>query len=219
MDLDGFKELPVLGILRGVALEQIGPLAEAVTSAGLRTLEITMNTHGACDCIKAMRKAAGTRLAVGAGTVLTMEDLLHALESGAEFIVSPVFVPEIVCYCVQNKIPVFPGALTPQEIYSAWKAGASMVKVFPAKFFGPEYFKEVKAPLNNVQLLACGGVSAPNAHDFFAAGASAVAFGGGVFKKEWLDKKDYGRVELGVKEMVDAVRACMPRATAGHPQA
>lgn len=208
MDLNEFKALPVVGILRGVALEQIEPLAEAVISAGLRTLEITMNTQGACDCIKAMRKAAGNRLIVGAGTVLTLDDLQRAIESGAEFIVSPVCVPEIVCYCVENKMPVFPGALTPQEIYTAWKAGASMVKVFPAKFFGPEYFKEVKAPLNNIQLLACGGVSAQNAHDFFAAGASAVAFGAGVFKKEWLDKKDFGRVGLAVKEMVNAVAAC-----------
>lgn len=208
MNIAEFKVLPVMGILRGIAKEQIGSLAEAVVSAGLRTLEITMNTKGACDCLKAMRKAAGDRLMVGAGTVLTKEDLLRALESGAEFIVSPVCVPEIVNYCVENKIPVFPGALTPQEIYATWKAGASMVKVFPAKFFGPEYFKEVKAPLNNVQLLACGGVSAQNAREFFTAGASAVAFGGGVFKKEWLDKKEYDRIGQAVKEMVSAVAAC-----------
>jgi 2-dehydro-3-deoxyphosphogluconate aldolase/(4S)-4-hydroxy-2-oxoglutarate aldolase len=209
MDLQEFKDLPVLGILRGITKEQIEPLAHAVVSAGLRTLEITMNTQGACDCIKAMRKAAGKRLTVGAGTVLTRADLRAALASGAEFIVSPVVVPEIVGYCVKNKIPVFPGALTPQEIYTAWKAGASMVKVFPAKFFGPEYFKEVKAPLNNVQLLACGGVTAQNAREFFTAGASAVAFGAGVFKKEWLDKKEFGHIAQAVKEMVQAVAACV----------
>jgi 2-dehydro-3-deoxyphosphogluconate aldolase / (4S)-4-hydroxy-2-oxoglutarate aldolase len=210
MNIAEFKVLPVMGILRGITKEQIEPLAKTVVSAGLRTLEITMNTQGACECIKTMRKTAGDRLMVGAGTVLTKEDLLRALESGAEFIVSPVCIPEIISHCVENKIPVFPGALTPQEIYAAWKAGASMVKVFPAKFFGPEYFKEVKAPFNKVQLLACGGVSAQNAREFFAAGASAVAFGAGIFKKEWLDKKEFDQISQAVKDMVKAVGACAP---------
>jgi 2-dehydro-3-deoxyphosphogluconate aldolase/(4S)-4-hydroxy-2-oxoglutarate aldolase len=207
MNLREFKELPLLGILRGITKEQIEPLTQAVVSAGLRTLEITMNTPGACACIKALRTAAGKSLTVGAGTVLTMADLRSALKSGAEFIVSPVYIPKIVAYCVKNKIPVFPGALTPQEIYTAWESGASMVKVFPAKFFGPEYFKEVKAPLNKVELLACGGVSAQNAHEFFAAGASAVAFGASVFKKEWFEKKEFENIEQAVKEMVEATRS------------
>jgi 2-dehydro-3-deoxyphosphogluconate aldolase/(4S)-4-hydroxy-2-oxoglutarate aldolase len=214
MDLSEFKLLPLLGILRGVAIDQIGPLSETVISAGLRSIEITMNTQGACECIRAMRKTAGKRLMVGAGTVLTRNDLQAALDAGAEFIVSPVNVPEIVGYCVENKIPVFPGALTPQEIFAAWNAGASLVKVFPAKFFGPEYFKEVKGPLNNVQLLACGGVSAHNAHEFFAAGASAVAFGASVFRKDWLDKKEFDRVEQAVKEMVNAVESAASPKTA-----
>lgn len=209
VDLRGFKDLPVLGILRGVVKEQIAPIAQAVISAGLPALEITMNTPGACECIKALRKASGQGLAVGAGTVLTKADLQAALKSGAEFIVSPVFIPEIVAYCRKNKIPVFPGALTPQEIYTAWKAGASMVKVFPAKFFGPEYFKEIKAPLDDAQLLTCGGVTAQNVHQFFAAGASGVAFGASVFKKEWLAKNEFGCISQAVKEIVEAVRASL----------
>ena len=84
-----------------------------------------------------------------------MKDLKIALKSGATFIVMPVLIKDVLKYCVKNKIPVFPGALTPGEIYQAWDAGSTMVKVFPAKFFGPEYFREIKGPFNNIQLLAC----------------------------------------------------------------
>jgi 2-dehydro-3-deoxyphosphogluconate aldolase/(4S)-4-hydroxy-2-oxoglutarate aldolase len=127
-----------------------------------------------------------------------------ALESGATFIVTPVLVEDVIGYCVENKIPVFPGALTPLEIYQAWQAGATMVKVFPAKFFGPEYFREIKGPFGQIELLACAGVTAENLKDYFACGASAVSFGASVFKKEWLAAKDFKSVACAIKKYIDA---------------
>jgi len=85
--------------------------------------------------------------------------------------------------------------LTPQEIYNAWRSGATMVKIFPAKFFGPTYLKEITAPFQDIKLLACGGVTPDNMQSFFSSGASAVAFGGSVFKKEWLKAGEFFRVE------------------------
>ncbi len=207
MDVNRFRELPILGILRGVEADEIEPVVETVVSSGLKTIEITMNTPGAPVLIQKMVKSARNRLEIGAGTVLKKDDLHSALDAGATFIVMPVLVEDVVQYCVKNSIPVFPGALTPQEIYNAWRAGATMVKVFPAKFFGQDYFKEIKGPFQNMELLACGGVSQDNIRSFFSSGASAVAFGGSVFKKEWLRKRDFSSIGNSIKALITAFKS------------
>ena len=202
MDINQFKKLPIMGILRGVGLDTIEALVESVVSSGLKTIEITMNTPAAPRLIRQMVASADSRLMIGAGTVLTLDDLKAALDAGATFIVLPTLVREVVEYCRKKNISVFPGALTPQEIYNAWQAGATMVKVFPAKFFGPAYFKEIKAPLAGIELLACGGVRPDNIKEFFSAGASAVAFGASVFKPEWLKKRDFLSIEKSIKALI-----------------
>lgn len=203
MDIINFKEKPILGILRGADSSIIEPLIETVISAGLKTLEITMNTAGAAELIKKAKQVSGGRLVLGAGTVLSMQDLNLALKSGATFIVMPVLIKDVVRYCVKNKIAVFPGALSPQEVYQAWDAGATMVKVFPAKFFGPEYFREIKGPFNKIELLACGGVTSENLRDYFAYGANAVTFGASVFKKDWLANKDFKSIGQAVNDFIN----------------
>ena len=189
-----------MGILRGVQLDIIEPLVEAVAGAGLETIEITMNTKDAAKLIRKAVKASGKNLMIGAGTVLDKDSLKSALSAGATFIVMPTLVKDVLEYCVKNKIPVFPGALTPQEIYNAWQSGATMVKVFPAKFFGPEYFRELKGPFNDIKLLACGGVTPGNTKEYFNNGAGAISFGASVFKKEWLAAKD-------IKNICDSIKA------------
>ena len=205
MDVSLFKKIPIMGILRGIEADIIEPIVETLVSSGLKAIEITMDTQGAPDAINLMSKKANGGLIIGAGTVLTLEDLHKAVDNGATFIVSPVFIPEVVEYCVKKNIPAFPGALTPLEIYTAWQAGATMVKVFPAKFFGPAYFKEVKAPLRDIELLACGGVNADNIQDYFSKGASAVAFGASIFKKEWLKERAFSRIEESIKSLIEKI--------------
>ena len=180
-----------MGILRGIDESEIEPLVETVISAGLKTIEITMNTPDAVNLIRKMIKTSRGCLTVGAGTVITKKDLDEALDAGATFIVLPTLVKDVVEYCVKKGIPVFPGALTPQEILNASLCGATMVKVFPAKFFGLDYFKELKCPFPNIKLLACGGVREENVADYLSSGASAVAFGRSVFRKELLDKVSF----------------------------
>ncbi|MFA6216471.1 MAG: bifunctional 4-hydroxy-2-oxoglutarate aldolase/2-dehydro-3-deoxy-phosphogluconate aldolase [Candidatus Omnitrophota bacterium] len=200
MDVARFRKVPIMGIMRGVRLDEISPLVETVIDSGLETIEITMNTKDAVAVIKQAVEAAGKRLMIGAGTVLSMESLKSALDAGATFIVMPSLVADVTAYCKQHKIPVFPGALTPQEIFNAWQAGATMVKVFPAKFFGPDYFKEIKGPFNEIELLACSGINPDNMKEYFSSGASAVSFGASVFKREWLDKKDFASIGKSIKQ-------------------
>jgi len=204
MDTDEFRRMPLMGILRGGDVEVIEPLVEAVTAAGLETLEVAMNTPDAVGIIRRAREVAGERLTIGAGTVLSPDLLESALEAGATFIVLPTLVPVVVERCRARDIPVFPGALTPQEIHDAWSAGATMVKVFPAKVFGPQYLREIKGPFDDVELLACGGVSATNLESFFSCGASAVAFGGSIFTAERLAGGDFAAIGKGIEELVAA---------------
>jgi len=210
MDVDRFRRLPLLGILRGIAAADVQPLVEAVVEAGLEAIEITMNTAGAPSLIRSMVSEADGRLMVGAGTVLSIADLDAALEAGAGFIVMPTLVAEVAERCRAAHVPVFPGALTPQEILGASRAGATMVKVFPASCFGPAYFREIKGPFGGIELLACGGVSADNLAAYFASGASAAAFGGSVFRTEWLAERRYRRISEEVRKLVRACRAARP---------
>jgi 2-dehydro-3-deoxyphosphogluconate aldolase/(4S)-4-hydroxy-2-oxoglutarate aldolase len=206
VDINEFRKLPIMGILRGIETDTVEPLCEAIASSGLRAIEITMNTPSAPELIKRMAKASRGRLTVGAGTVLTAEGLRLALDSGATFIVMPVLIREIMEACAKKRVPVFPGALTPQEIYEAWRAGATMVKVFPARFFGPDYLKEIKGPFGDIELLACGGVTPENIKTFFSSGASAVAFGSSVFKKEWLAQRKFSLIEGSIRAFLEAYR-------------
>lgn len=186
MDLARFRKKPVLGILRGVSYESLAPLLEAIEASGLETIEFAMNTKNTPALIREALRRYGKKLTIGAGTVLSMADLKAALTAGATFIVSPVVIKPVIHYCKRHKIPVFPGALTPAEIYEGWKAGATMVKVFPASRFGPDYFRDLKGPFPGIELLACNGVTPENMNDYFAKGASAVAVGAGVFRKDWI---------------------------------
>jgi 2-dehydro-3-deoxyphosphogluconate aldolase/(4S)-4-hydroxy-2-oxoglutarate aldolase len=207
MEFDRFRELPLMGIVRGVKADAIEPLVETCISSGLETIEITFNTPSAPDLIRRASKAARGRMMIGAGTITSTDDMKIALDAGARFIVSPVLIYDVVEYCAECEIPVFPGALTPQEIYNAWHAGATMVKVFPAKFFGPEYIKEVKGPFDNIELLACGGVTPANIKSFFSCGASAVAFGASVFKPESLAMRNFDSIGNSLRELVAAFKS------------
>lgn len=195
-----------MGILRGVKEDDLEPLLESVISSGLETLEITMNTPRAAGLISKALKVAGDRITLGAGTVLSKSDLEEALDAGASFIVLPTCEKELVELCLEKKIPVFPGAFTPQEVFDAWKMAPSMVKVFPSSMFGPKYIKELKGPFDRIKLMAVGGVRPENIQEYFSCGADAVAFGSSVFKKEYLESKDFSSIRELVGKYVQSVR-------------
>ncbi len=204
MDIEKFRQLPLMGIVRGIKSDAVEPLVETVVSSGLKAIEITMNTQGAPELIGKMARAANDRLMVGAGTVLTMQDLDAALNAGATFIVTPILVPDVTAHCRKNGIPIFPGALTPKEIYDAWCAGAAMVKVFPSQFFGPAYFKEILGPFQDVALLACGGVNSGNIRSYFKAGAKAASFGGSIFKTQWMETSQFSLIGQNIEALIKA---------------
>jgi 2-dehydro-3-deoxyphosphogluconate aldolase/(4S)-4-hydroxy-2-oxoglutarate aldolase len=186
-----FSKVPLIGIIRNLSMDEISKILPVYQAAGLTTIEITMNTPFAADIIRSATEQYKGKLNVGAGTVCSVEDLKLALEAGAQFIVTPILNAEVVKLCVKSKIPVFPGAYTPTEIYQAWELGADMVKVYPATALGPDYIRDVKAPLNKIKLLPTGGISLGNIEAFMKAGADGLGIGGQLFDKQLIKNQNW----------------------------
>jgi 2-dehydro-3-deoxyphosphogluconate aldolase/(4S)-4-hydroxy-2-oxoglutarate aldolase len=187
---DLFEKMPIVGILRGFQLTQIEEIIPYYIKAGFTTLEVTMNSPEVHKIISAL-SYRNSDLNIGAGTVCTMDELKLALDAGASFIVSPIINEQVIGFCVSQNIPIFPGAFTPSEIYKASQLGATAVKIFPATALGPQYVKDILAPLNTLKLLPTGGVSIDNIKAYFKAGAYGVGMGGSLFDGNLIAEKDY----------------------------
>ncbi|HZN58202.1 MAG TPA: bifunctional 4-hydroxy-2-oxoglutarate aldolase/2-dehydro-3-deoxy-phosphogluconate aldolase [Planctomycetota bacterium] len=205
-----FNELPVIGILRGFTAEEVDPILTALARGGLKNVEITMNSEGAEDQIRLARRVAGGQMNVGAGTVCGLADLQRALEAGAEFIVAPVVVPEVIQKCREASVPIIPGAFTPTEIHRAWELGADLVKVFPADVLGPAYIQSVKAPLPSVKLLPTGGITVESLAKYRRAGADGFGVGSPLVPRTRVVARDWAWIEAEARRFGEAYREAVP---------
>ncbi|WP_221389912.1 bifunctional 4-hydroxy-2-oxoglutarate aldolase/2-dehydro-3-deoxy-phosphogluconate aldolase [Dyadobacter sp. NIV53] len=197
-----FQKAPIVGIVRNVSLEDLRQILPVFREAGLTNIEITMNTPDAEEMIRYAVENEQSGLNIGAGTVCTKDDLSLALDAGAQFIVTPVINKKVIKSCVKKDIPIFPGAFTPTEIYNAWTLGASMVKIYPATSLGPEYIKDLKAPMNQLKLLPTGGVSLDNMSGFLKAGANGLGIGGQLFDKKLIQDKNWEGLKVHFQQYV-----------------
>jgi len=205
-DLSSFQKEPVVGIIRGVAEENLSDVMSTVISAGLRFVEVTLNTPIALHLIQKASKIFSNQICIGAGTVVTLAEAQLAVNSGAQFIVSPTLNVEVAEFCRQKSLAYFPGALTPTEIEKAWNAGATMVKVFPASHMGPEYFRVIKGPFEKIRLMAVGGVGPKNISDYLSSGADAVALGGSILSPARMSNKEFSLIKKEIEVFLLAVR-------------
>ena len=160
------------------------PLAKALCEGGLPCAEVTFRTDAAQESIEIMTREFPDMF-VGAGTVLTIEQVEQAVKAGAKFIVSPGFDPEIVDYCLAKNIPVFPGCITPSEVAQAVKRGLKVVKFFPAESFGGiATIKAIAAPYTGLRFMPTGGVNAGNLEKYLES-KEVIACGG-----SWMVKSD-----------------------------
>lgn len=203
---NAFYDVPVVGIMRNIPRHQVHKIVALYLTSGLSTLEVTMNTPGAADIIAGLADEFAGELNIGAGTVCTTAELDIALHAGAQFIVTPILDEDIIKACVNANIPVFPGAYTPTEIFKAWQWGASLVKVFPATKLGPDFIREVLAPLNQIKLLPTGGVSLHNFTDFLKAGATGLGIGSHLFPKHLLENNQWAELGKLYAEFVKSVK-------------
>jgi 2-dehydro-3-deoxyphosphogluconate aldolase/(4S)-4-hydroxy-2-oxoglutarate aldolase len=197
-------DLPVIGILRGVEAGFFGDIMTTSFSAGLQAIEITMNTENAAGIIadNLSRVPAGKFL--GMGTIRNLDEAKKAIDAGAMFLVTPNLDTKVIEYSKKHITPIVAGALTPSEVYSAWSAGADMIKIFPcASLGGPKYIRELLCPFDTVPLVAVGGVTLDNLNDYFAAGAKAVGVSTSLFGKQALQEKNLTALEKNVALFID----------------
>jgi 2-dehydro-3-deoxyphosphogluconate aldolase/(4S)-4-hydroxy-2-oxoglutarate aldolase len=207
---DKFDEMPVIGILRNVPLPDIEAILPFYIKAGFTNLEVTMNSNGAEETIRHLSENYPS-LNIGAGTVCDKNDLKRAVKAGASFIVTPVVDEKVIKKCVKWGIPIFPGAFSPLEIYTASKYGATGVKVFPANHLGPSYIKDVLAPFQHLKLYPTGGVNLENISAYFKAGAKGLGMGGTLFLASLMETKDYENLGLHFEKVALAVNNAKSR--------
>ena len=192
--LEFIHEAGVVAIMRAKSSDQLLAAAAAILEGGVRAIEVTMTTPNALEVINQATTRLGDNVLFGAGSVLDSETARAAILAGAQFIVCPTLNLGTIETCKRYSIPVVPGAYTPTEILTAWQAGATMVKVFPASIGGPGYIKAVKAPLPQVKLSAVGGVDLDNMADFIRAGCEGVGVGSDLVNQKLLDAKDFREI-------------------------
>lgn len=185
------------GVVPVVVLEDAkdaAPLAEALIKGGLPCAEVTFRTEAAQESIRIMKESYPEML-VGAGTVLTTARADAAVEAGAEFIVTPGFDPEIVDYCIEKGIPVFPGCITPSEVAQAVKRGLKTVKFFPAEQFGGlAAIKVLSAPYNMVKFMPTGGINAGNLKEYLAFDRIVCCGGSWMVKGDLIREGAFDRI-------------------------
>jgi 2-dehydro-3-deoxyphosphogluconate aldolase/(4S)-4-hydroxy-2-oxoglutarate aldolase len=196
----------VVAVIRAKSKDQLSDIAKALLDGGVPSIEVTMSTPKAIAGIEMLADAIGDKAVIGVGTVIDAATCRDAIAAGAQFVVSPVFDPEIVATTKRyGKISV-PGAFTPTEILRAWGAGADVVKVFPSTTLGPGYFKDILAPLPQIKLTPTGGVDLKNAGDWIKAGAACIGVGSALVTKDALAKNDWSAISSSAKAFVDAVK-------------
>ncbi|MEM8527702.1 MAG: bifunctional 4-hydroxy-2-oxoglutarate aldolase/2-dehydro-3-deoxy-phosphogluconate aldolase [Bacteroidota bacterium] len=199
-----FEQIPIVGIIRGITKDKAQTVFDLYEKVGFSTIEITMNTEGACEMIAHLVSSFAGRLNVGAGTVRTMEELDEALQAGAKFIVTPIVNQGVIEKCAAKSIPIFVGAYTPTEIFQAWQWGATAVKIFPTITGGTTHIKAVKAPLEMIPLIPTGGVTAENIADYFELGIYGVGMGGQLFPKSRIEQEDWKGLEEQLRKVKNA---------------
>lgn len=197
-------------VMRGYTSEQVRCVAQLLLAARhVRNLEITTNTENALAVLSAISQEFGTRIHIGAGTVITFKQLQEVIDAGASFVLSPRMMSrEMLFYCKAHDVLAVPGAFTPSEVGEMMDAGASIIKIFPANEVSFGYAKKLREPLGDVQLMAVGGVNGQNIKEVFRCGYRYAATAGGLFHPEDIRRMNCERMKEDLarfEKEIDAV--------------
>ena len=201
--IEGFGVVPVV-VLNDA--KDAAPLAKALCEGGLPCAEVTFRTEAAEESIRIMATEF-PEMVIGAGTVLTIDQVDRAVGAGAKFIVSPGFDPEIVDYCISKNIPVLPGCITPSEVTQAVKRGLEVVKFFPAEQFGGvATLKALAAPFTSVRFMPTGGISAKNLADYLGFKKIIACGGSWMVKGDMVAAGEFDKIKEMTAEAVALVK-------------
>ena len=210
--IEAIRQNKLIVILRGVEKEKLIPLCEALWRGGVRLVEVTYSaTKSIPDEETAARigmlaKHFAGRMFIGAGTVLSEEQVALTREAGGGFIISPDANPDVIRATRNAGLVSIPGALTPTEVQAAHMAGADFVKLFPVTGLGVDYIKAIRAPLSHIELLAVGGIDLNNIKEFCASGVAGVGIGSGITDRKLLDAEDYDGIATLAHRYAEAVK-------------
>ena len=207
---DKFEELGVIPVVVLENTKDALPLAKALMEGGLPCAEVTFRTEAAQESIRLMAQEYPDML-VGAGTVLTTKQVDEAIEAGAKFIVSPGFDPEIVNYCLEKEIPIFPGCVTPSEVAQAVKRGLKVVKFFPAEpAGGVAMIKAMAAPYNQLRFMPTGGIGTLNLKDYLGFDKIICCGGSWMVKVDLIKNGEFEKICNLTKEAKELAKSIRP---------
>lgn len=203
--IDTIRALGVVAVIRMKDAARLRAVVDAIAAGGVRAIEVTMTVPGAVALIGTLAKSLPDTVLLGAGTVTDADTARAVIDAGARFVVSPVFRPEMIDACHARDVAAAPGCFTPTEILAAHDRGADVVKVFPATALGPQFIKDVRAPLPQVRLMPTGGVSLDNAGDWIRAGAVAVGVGSALLDARAIDEGRFEVLTANAQRIVQSV--------------
>jgi 2-dehydro-3-deoxyphosphogluconate aldolase/(4S)-4-hydroxy-2-oxoglutarate aldolase len=195
----------VVAVIRMKDAAKLRAVVDAIAEGGVRAIEVTMTVPGAVELIRTLARSLPADILLGAGTVTDAGTARAVIDAGARYVVSPVFRRDVIAACHERDIAVAPGCFTPTEILDAHECGADVIKVFPATALGPQFIKDVRAPLPQVRLMPTGGVSLDNAGDWIRAGAIAVGVGSALLDSKAIDEGRYDVLTNNARRIVASV--------------
>lgn len=211
--VDALERLGVVAIIRMKDAARLRDVFDALAEGGVRAIEVTMTVPDAVSLIRTLAAAipSSSGLLLGAGTVVDADTARAVIDAGARFVVSPVFRPEVIKACHERGAAAAPGCFTPTEMLNAHDLGADVVKVFPATALGPQFIKDVRAPLPQLKLMPTGGVSLDNAGDWIRAGAVAVGAGSALLDARAIEEGRLDVITANARRIVASVAAARVR--------
>lgn len=175
-------ETGVIAVLRARHADEYPAVIAALVAGGIASIELTLSTAGVFERMPRLREQFGDEAEIGIGTITGIDDARRAVDSGARYLVTPTRSAEISEYARSLGIPFYPGGLTPTELHSNWRDGATAVKVFPASVVGPGYIAQLRGPFPDIAVVPSGGVGLDDVVAWVRAGALAVSLGGPLLK-------------------------------------
>jgi 2-dehydro-3-deoxyphosphogluconate aldolase/(4S)-4-hydroxy-2-oxoglutarate aldolase len=204
--LSEITSIGMVPVVRTTSAESAILAIEAIYRGGVRAAEITMTVPGAVRALEKLVEQFGGKMVLGAGTVLDPETARICILAGAEFLVTPSLKPATIEVAKRYAKVIFPGALTPTEVLTAWEAGADAVKIFPCgNVGGPKYIKALKGPFPQIEMVPTGGVNLETAGEFLKAGACAVAVGGELVDSKLIQEGRYALIEEKARQYLAAI--------------
>ena len=203
------KNNGIVAIIRTKYPDKLIKIAEAIYEGGVKFIEITMTVPNALKMIKEVRNSVSQEIILGVGSVLDSDTAQKAIDAGAQFVVSPIFKKEIIDKAHKNNVPAMPGTFTPTEMLNAHQYGADIIKVFPADILGMKFFKAVKAPMPDLNLMPTGGVNLDNAGDWINAGACAVGIGTALLDVKAIEQNNYKKLTENARRINDSIKSAV----------